>query len=226
MRRTRGDDFQTPITVSQIYQELVPYRVARANIGFEMNADYEFALLRLLGGERDLARLEPAEVREMLSKEADSPNPNVSLFRAYANCDVWVTPPQDWITEMVDEPEPEFEVELESTPEPAEPWEPESMWEPDLPEAVPATPTPSPSTRFVPEPPTMPDAMPASAPGSSLCAFCGGNLPTSRLVKFCPHCGNDLTQVPCSNCGEILESNWKFCVSCGTAAGGYDAQAN
>jgi predicted RNA-binding Zn-ribbon protein involved in translation (DUF1610 family) len=230
MRRTRGDDFDTPITVSQIYQELVPYRVARSAIGFEMNADYEFALLRLLGGERELARLEPAEIRNMLSKEAESPNPNVSLFRAYANCDVWIAPPQDWITEMVADPEfeaPEVEVELEldETPEPLAP-------------TSPATPLAA-SPRFSAEPVEaaasgeeeeaedeameVPDVTSAAnaatvPPPAQQCAYCGGKLPATRVVNFCPHCGNDLTQTPCSSCGEILEAGWKFCVSCGTPA--------
>ena len=251
IRRTRGDDFETPITVSQIYQELVPYRVARSSIGFEMNADYEFALLRLLGGERNLARLEPAEVRAMLSKEAESPNPNVSLFRAYANCDVWIAPPQDWINEMVAEPgaENHIEIELEDTPsadlpsfDAPEEWEPPAEWEEPPAVARPARTAPAP--RFIPvadpeEAPEIekdktdipdikshPPAMAVAGSRPSHCAFCGGDLPTTRLVNFCPHCGNDLTQQPCSNCGEILEASWKFCISCGTAAGGYDAQAN
>jgi hypothetical protein len=245
MRRTRGDDFDTPITVSQIYQELVPYRVARSSIGFDMNADYEFALLRLLGGERGLARLEPSEVRAILSKEAESPNPNVSLFRAYANCDVWIAPPQDWITEMVAEPEAEsdIEIELEDTPgvEAPEEWEPPAEWEGPPAIARPAQTAPAP--RFIPaaeEPPVVeqeaapetpdktpqPHALPMTGTRPSQCAFCGGNLPSTRLVNFCPHCGNDLTQQPCSNCGEILEASWKFCIACGASAGGYDTQAN
>ena len=272
MRKSRGDDFETPITVSQIYQELVPYRVARGSVGFEMNADYEFALLRLLAGDGDLARLEPAEVRTMLRKEAESPNPNVSLFRAYANCDVWVTPPQDWIAEFVggnDDPDMEVVFEPDEDDEPA--GEFEQFIKDVMPaeetkaESPPAAPKPSPAaapkaaavprmpevTRFqsadaaederVPESPPVPEpepestlvsppvaaaAMPMAAARPQHCAFCGGNLPATRLVNFCPHCGNDLTQQPCSNCGEILEANWHFCINCGTPAAGFDTQAN
>src|SRR5687768_8744585 len=77
IRTSRGEDFASPITVSEIYQKLLPYRAARAAVGFEMNADYEYALLRLLAGEGDLARLEPIEVQESLRAELESPNPNV-----------------------------------------------------------------------------------------------------------------------------------------------------
>ena len=91
MRRSRPDALDQPVTVAEIYQELLPYRDARTTVGFDMNADYEHALLRLLAGEGELARIEPREVRDKLREELESPNPDVSLFRHYANCDVWVS---------------------------------------------------------------------------------------------------------------------------------------
>ena len=90
MRRSRPAALHRPVTVAEIYQDLVPYKLARTEVGFEMNADYEHTLLRLLTGEGDLARIEPREVRDILRMELDSPNPDVSLFRNYAACDVWV----------------------------------------------------------------------------------------------------------------------------------------
>ena len=92
LRRTRLDPFQTPVTVAEIYQDLVPYRRIRIAVGFQMNADYEHTLLRLLSGEGGYARLEPSEASDELKAELDSPNPNVGLFRKFAACDVWVTP--------------------------------------------------------------------------------------------------------------------------------------
>ncbi len=90
IRRDRPDRIGQPITVAQIYQELIPYRAVRAEIGVELIADYEHALLRLLAGEGGYARLEPDEVRETLSRELGSPNPDVTAFRDYAACDVLV----------------------------------------------------------------------------------------------------------------------------------------
>lgn len=90
LRRTRPQALNRPVTVAEIYQDLVPYRTARTEVGFEMNADYEHALLRLLAGEGDLARIEPREVRDKLRMELESPNPDVGLFRNYAACDVLV----------------------------------------------------------------------------------------------------------------------------------------
>lgn len=91
---TRPASFAAPVTVAEIYQDLVPYRQVRAALGFEMNADYEHTLLRLLAGIGELARLEPLEAAAELREELDSPNPNVGLFRKFAGCDVWVSPPE------------------------------------------------------------------------------------------------------------------------------------
>jgi hypothetical protein len=90
--RSRPQPFDSPVTVAEIYQDLVPYREARTALGFQMNADYEHTLLRMLAGEGELARLEPAEARQELRAELHTPNPNVGLFRKFAACDVWVTP--------------------------------------------------------------------------------------------------------------------------------------
>ena len=90
LERTRPEPFGSPVTVAEIYQDLVPYRNVRTELGFDMNADYEHTLLRLLSGEGELARLEPSEARGELRRELDSPNPNVGLFRKFAACDVWI----------------------------------------------------------------------------------------------------------------------------------------
>lgn len=93
LQRTRRDPFNVPVTVAEIYQELVPYRLVRAEIGFDMNADYEHALLRLLAGEGECVRIEPAHAAEEIRRELRSANPNLSIYRDYAACDVWVRKP-------------------------------------------------------------------------------------------------------------------------------------
>jgi predicted RNA-binding Zn-ribbon protein involved in translation (DUF1610 family) len=195
IRQTRGDNFDQPVTVSEIYQTLLPYRAARTVVGFDMNADYEYALLRLLAGEGGLARLEPIEVRESLRNELESPNPNVALYRQYANCDVWVAPtftgdsPAGWTAEEPDDPDFEEDDDVS----------------------------------IVNQPPTAVPVM--ASPLPQQCAFCGGELPAGRLLNFCPFCGNDLAQRPCSNCGEFLVPMWKFCANCGAPAAGFVLEA-
>jgi hypothetical protein len=92
--RQRAARLDQPVTVAEIYQDLIPYRMVRS-LGFALNADYEFALLQLLSGDGQLARIEPQEVREELRLELLSPNPNVGMFRQYAACDVFVNAPAD-----------------------------------------------------------------------------------------------------------------------------------
>ncbi|MBI4408424.1 MAG: zinc ribbon domain-containing protein [Gemmatimonadetes bacterium] len=86
----RREPLNRPFTVREIYQELVPYRNVRAALGVELYADYEHVLLRLLAGEGGFLRLEPAEAREALRLELDSPHPDVGAFRRFERCEVWI----------------------------------------------------------------------------------------------------------------------------------------
>ena len=66
------------------------------------------------------------------------------------------------------------------------------------------------------------DALSRITPGHTLrtcgCRFCGGKLPESRKLTFCPHCGVNLTVRQCPACSTELEVNWRFCVTCGRGA--------
>ena len=52
------------------------------------------------------------------------------------------------------------------------------------------------------------------------CRHCGGRLPDSRRVTFCPHCGLDLSKRQCPACSTELDMHWRFCVTCGRGADG------
>jgi hypothetical protein len=87
-----------------------------------MNADYEHALLRLLSGEGERVRLEPAQAAVDLQRELRSANPNLSVYRAYAACDAWVTrptpaPPKPFSTAAA-APTAEKEADVQDVPEP------------------------------------------------------------------------------------------------------------
>ncbi len=55
-------------------------------------------------------------------------------------------------------------------------------------------------------------------PGDALtvCHWCREALPVRDSINFCPFCGSDLRPSPCRECGEAMEAQWHFCVSCGT----------
>lgn len=229
--RSAQRDLAVPLTVAEIYQELVPYRVVRDDVGFGMNADYEHALLRLLGGEGGLLRLEPVRAREAIARELKSPNPNVSIYREYAGCDVYVladlaadgayaagaaagagAADLAWL-EAAAGADPgaadgNFALAGEPAGEPAVA-EPVAGAEPAAAAGLP------------------PPAEAASAPAAALravvasprCAFCDSSLPAHRTVRFCPYCGGDRTARPCGACGEAVEAGWSYCVVCGAVAG-------
>lgn len=211
--RRGGDAGAAPVSVAEIYQDLVPYRAVRVPLGLEMNADYEHVLLRLLSGESGLARLEPPTAREQLGDELDSPNPNVTLYRKFAGCDVWLAAPvttPDWVPPH-------------GADGPAEAWEgAEPAVELPLLPAAP-TPDPAPAEEAVAPDRAPPPPRPSSAAGlaaarAGRCLFCDSNLPPGRAIRFCPFCGADQTLRPCAACGEPVEPDWAFCIACGAPA--------
>ena len=194
--RTRPVYLSEPFTVAEIYQNLVPYRTHRDRIGVEMNGDYEDVLLRLLAGEGEYLLLESDHARRKIEDELRSLNPNTGLYREYAAADVRLNPirvPRDiGATDPVS---------------------------PDEPVAVSA-----PSHGGDDFPASIEVEAPVAASGEPLraCLRCREPLPRRKMLNYCPFCGADLRSIPCPNCGEELESGWRFCGSCRTEVGGPD----
>lgn len=80
-----------PFEAEEVYQVIVPYRHYRQELGIDTNQDYEVAVMRLLSGERSYFVVD-REMRESLSRELESANPDTSLFRVYATHRVSVSP--------------------------------------------------------------------------------------------------------------------------------------
>jgi predicted amidophosphoribosyltransferase len=53
------------------------------------------------------------------------------------------------------------------------------------------------------------------SPTAAACPWCRAELPPRDNLNFCPFCGTDLKVVPCKECGEELEPDWRFCIACG-----------
>ena len=117
------EHLHSPFTVAEIYQNLVPYRTHRDQIGVEMSGDYEHALLRLLAGEGEFLTIESRTARQEIKEELESPNPNTGLYRDFAAADVRLNP--DRIDEALgwapSEPEQQMEQEEEEEGPPPEP---------------------------------------------------------------------------------------------------------
>lgn len=202
----RPEYLDHPFTVAEIYQNLVPYGTHRDRIGVEMNGDYEDALLRLLAGEGGYVFLESAPALRALREELASSNPNTGLYREYAAVDVrlnpaFLTPGRGPIS-----------------PAPPDGSEPVSM--DDLAPEPPRSPPSLPARRTVPASAPKLASTPTARPVPDTCPWCRAELPARPNLNFCPFCGTDVHVVPCPGCGEELDPEWRFCISCGAEVGG------
>lgn len=271
-------------TVAEIYQNLIPYRTHRDELGVEMNGDYEHALLRVLAGEGDFLSIESRTARHEIREELESPNPNTGLYRDFAAADVRLNPEKidealGWMDEETEDeqeadaedqdefrPQQGFEAEelraveeasselaeegADGVPEGVEEMDrieethgvddmagifggegeteaeldsrvrpPEVTDEPEGDEETAETgvegfaPAGDESFQAESEPGEAEDSGDAAP---ETCPWCRENLPRRGGVKFCPFCGSNVQMVPCPECGEELELNWRFCVACGT----------
>ena len=201
----RPEYLHQPFTVAEIYQNLVPYGTHRDRIGVEMNGDYEDALLRLLAGEGGYVFLESAPALRALREEMASSNPNTGLYREYAAVDVRLNP-----AFLAAGRGPSAAAADRSEPVSMEDLAPE---QPRVPPSPPAHRAPAVSAPRAADPA-------AEHPAPDTCRWCRAELPTRPNLNFCPFCGTDVHVVPCPGCGEELDPEWRFCISCGTEVGG------
>ena len=198
--RSRGHDPHQPLKVSDLYETIIPYQAVRSELGVELNADYQHALLRLLAGDRGLLRVEPPEARAELRAEVEAPYPAVDRFRQFAASDVWVSlPPPDQgrrRSAVADSAAPTGA----ATPEPAA-----AAAAPEPPAAAAGELSPA---------PTAPADDPAETAGA--CHACGEHLPAGEDVRFCPMCGERQRPAPCAECGTEVDPRWRYCARCGS----------
>lgn len=212
----------------------VPYKAVRKEIGVPTDDDYGHAMTRLLSGERGLVFADDL-MQDDLRAELESKNPDLQAYRSYLNSRVTLA--QERVREVLESLGPAEPRAGVATPTPTTPAaaaaaaavpavnpaqaQPAQKPPARTPPAQPAAPRERP---IVAKPRAVPNAIallaggvePRSArPG---CKYCGQPLPQGRDIRFCPHCGQDLSVTRCAACSAELEPEWKFCVACGRAA--------
>src|SRR3954468_25003498 len=80
-----------PFTVSDIHQQLLPYRHFRRELGLETNQEYELILMELLTGARGYLDVDE-RLRDQLGKELLSSSPEPSRVRDFADAHVAINP--------------------------------------------------------------------------------------------------------------------------------------
>ena len=230
-----------PFEVAELYQNILPYRHHRRELGLETNQDYELVLLQLLSGARDYLVVGD-EMRERLARELASPNPDPGVFREYSTSQIALSPSAvRRFQSGAAEPEPVLatagSVASAETTRAASERPPAALVTRSPRNSASAATAPnlvaqspprrsaasSASASATPTPTARPPAAPVSArPTQTIvpqagehCRYCNGALPTGRRITFCPHCGQNLTVVNCLACGTELELGWKFCTTCG-----------
>ena len=191
IRAKRPEYLEGPFTVAEIYQDLVPYPTHRDRIGVEMNGDYEDALIRMLAGEGGYLALESEHALKQLRSELQTSNPNTGVYREFAAVDVRLNPDR-----VGGNGASRSEISAGA-----------SLAGPAFGEGRAAAKTDD-STAIDPD---AHEGVVATA-----CSWCRAPLPTRDNLNFCPYCGTDVHTVPCAGCGEELEPEWRFCISCGT----------
>jgi Double zinc ribbon len=195
-----------PFPAAEVYERLVPYRSNRSILKVATHQDYEMAVLRLLGGERGYATLEPAEVRAALQREAAESNPDTALFRQFP----------DAILSLNRLAAERF---LRG----------DRVYAPPAPPPLSAPPPPDSTDAAEPEEEEEREKAPLAGAAFELaeqsesprqCPYCGETLPGSRKVNFCPQCGQPPSgELRCPACGGEVDVGWRYCVSCGRATG-------
>jgi hypothetical protein len=187
-----------PFPAADVYERLVPYRSNRSRLNVATHQDYEMTVLRLLAGERGYLRLEPDDVREAMQREVIAPNPDPAFFRTFPDARVLVNGRAADRVLLADQayapPAAGGRVEEDEIP----------SWTGENP--IPPSPFPLP--------------LKADSPSGNQCEYCGGVLPGSRKVNFCPHCGQPPSgELKCPACGTEVDVGWAYCISCGRATG-------
>lgn len=218
--------------VSQLYQQVVPYRLNRREIGVETVEEYELALMQLLSGARGYLTGD-ADMQHALQDELESLNPDLSAYRAYATSRIAVSADavraidQQPITQPVGTPLPASVGAAASAVVAARTTErisasSDAEGSDSLAQRTAANPHPQP-------PAAMSSKSASTSSGSSAatdsgqgggahdtnCRYCSGALPAGKSIVFCPYCGHDLTVQHCPACNTELEVGWRFCITCG-----------
>ncbi len=85
-------DLSAPLTVAEIYRDLVPPPIQPGWPDSGDGADYEQVLLRLLSGEGDYLRMESEEASERIREELFASDPDMGIYRDFARAWVRLNP--------------------------------------------------------------------------------------------------------------------------------------
>lgn len=196
-------------TLTDLEERLLPFRDARREMSNNGPEAWEVNVLRMVSGERGYLMTD-ADL-QLASRQALSlPSPTLALIRPWSAATLRIGEAAVELgNDRVQSSTGEFAataIGLEFAPS-------------ALRLATPNTNGSTASATVTQEHPVPSNEPRRHTPGVSLrncgCRFCGGKLPETRTLTFCPHCGVNLTVRQCPACSTELDVNWRFCVTCG-----------
>lgn len=209
------------VSVAELRRQLVPYEVARANLGLAAKAEYDVAFLEMLVSGEYLEAEDRALV-EAVRKELDSSEPGLAFLQDYAASHLRLD-----LEEIAKELWGSAETGGGKGFAPGRPTgggrDEVAAGEGDGAQGD--------------EPAETPEAAEAAAeaggedasgegsgtgaPGGGgtgrSCWSCGREVPpVAAEERYCVWCGSDLKIRPCGSCDRELRVEWSFCPACGT----------
>lgn len=206
-------------SVRGLLSELLPYEVARSELPLATKAEYDLAVLALLGDEERVVLRDP-ELARAVEEERESPEPGLAFLEEFPECRLRLNLnalPGDFGPGLpadhgpVEEGEGPGEGAVGDAPregsEQSEGWDPTG--------GVRAS--------------ALAGAVGSGPPGEEAeararperdCTECGRSLPEVEEARFCPYCGAEVEPGECPACGAELEREWIYCVRCGSRARG------
>lgn len=201
----QADALTRPLEVGEILDTLVPYRAARRDGLLDTNDDYLHVMMQLLAGEEGFVFADDL-LQDDLKSELKSPNPDLMVLRSYRSAKVRLATAR--IQEVL---AGDTKIDLR----------PPTPVATDVVLSTPTAPTPAAAPAPAPLATVAPQAdagVPVDESPASACPYCSRDLPDDRTLKYCPHCGLNLRIRRCPGCSAEMESEWKFCVTCGRSA--------
>ncbi|MEO6446423.1 MAG: zinc ribbon domain-containing protein [Gemmatimonadaceae bacterium] len=229
IRSSAPEFLARPFEVSQLYQQIIPYRTNRRELGFDTNDEYELALMQLLAGLRGYLTGD-AELQSAMRNELASPSPDLSSYRLFATSIVSLAPSALPAADERSSGNAPVAARVFELAGPHAREAEQAVMAARVTEVVEVAPTVDVTTSLVSTAPvprparsTSPDEFPMlpsrpsqeRANAGHCCRYCSGALPDGRHVTFCPGCGHNLTVQHCPACSSELELEWKFCITCG-----------
>jgi hypothetical protein len=206
----QADALTRQLEVGEILDALVPYRAARRDGLLDTNDDYLHAMMRLLAGEEGFVFADDL-LQDDLKNELASPNPDLMVLRSYRGAKVRLATAR--VQEVL---AGDTKIDLRPPTPVATDIIPPAPVTPPTPIAPPVAPVTPVATPVVAPPPVT--GVPPEESLASACPYCSRDLPDDRALKYCPHCGLNLRIRRCPGCSAEMESEWKFCVTCGRSA--------